>query len=861
MRVHFDPAFDTGAWPGPLSTRVAVAGEAWVGPAGLLGLLETDLGLGGRWPGATERAAALVPALAAQEGFWSRSLEADALGTSRFLLAQRDRLVESGWEGESGGQRLEALGAVTAEVLPGEPDRLRCVCAALERQGLDWEEVVLYEEPEALSWFWQQVLEALGACGVSVRLTAPAPAEAKGDLLAAQKTGFVPAGDGSLFLLRAPGPLACAEEVAAWLAAQDSLEGTLILGAHAVLDSALRRHGLPVTGAPCPEERDTLLQLLPLVLALGEAPPDPRRALEFLSLPEAPLPRRLRRNLRRALQQWPAVGSPDWDLALREGLDAIEDAQQRLRATERAGWLFGTRAAAGSGSYPLAEARARAKALGDWLRSRARAAAADEGPWLRAASQCAAFGTCLEFFAGEELSTVQVRLLVEGVSAEAGAAVPYPAEAGFAQVREPGALVGPVRRIVWWGFEASHALTEADTWLSPAERRALAAAGVELTDPGDALIRAARRWTRPLSQASESLLLVCPEIGLDGEEVHPHPLWDEIAARLGGEASLSLLVGAQVPGGVSPASSLRELQPLPRAQRDFELANPSFELREQESPSSLGTFLGCPFRWVLQYPAGLRGGDTAALPGAGDARLTGSLAHDLLARVLGSKLSAENARREAERLFDEEAPRLATLLFFPEANAQRAKVRHTIAEAAADLSARLRKAKARVHSIEEPAEVEAFGTKLRGTPDLVLAEPRAVIDLKWGSAKFRSKELEEGRAYQLACYAHLVQGELAGKGPVAVGYYILSTQQLLTSEPEGLLGGSEIPGASPAQTYASLVEAHAGESAALREGRVVASGNGEPDPDQEPRPGLQLEPPCRYCDYGLLCGRDLGGEL
>ncbi len=41
MRIVCDSDFDRGAWPGPLEGRSASAGEAWVGEAGLLGLLET----------------------------------------------------------------------------------------------------------------------------------------------------------------------------------------------------------------------------------------------------------------------------------------------------------------------------------------------------------------------------------------------------------------------------------------------------------------------------------------------------------------------------------------------------------------------------------------------------------------------------------------------------------------------------------------------------------------------------------------------------------------------------------------------------------------------------------------------------
>lgn len=47
MKVVFDRSFDGGAWPGPLAERDAAMGESWLGELGMLGLLETMVGLAG----------------------------------------------------------------------------------------------------------------------------------------------------------------------------------------------------------------------------------------------------------------------------------------------------------------------------------------------------------------------------------------------------------------------------------------------------------------------------------------------------------------------------------------------------------------------------------------------------------------------------------------------------------------------------------------------------------------------------------------------------------------------------------------------------------------------------------------------
>ena len=64
--------------------------------------------------------------------------------------------------------------------------------------------------------------------------------------------------------------------------------------------------------------------------------------------------------------------------------------------------------------------------------------------------------------------------------------------------------------------------------LLSAEQKALSNAGVALPDPAQIAVEINSRWRRPLLCTTESLLLVCPRNGNDGEGQHPHPLWDEI---------------------------------------------------------------------------------------------------------------------------------------------------------------------------------------------------------------------------------------------------------------------------------------------------------------------------------------------
>ncbi|MDH3308700.1 MAG: hypothetical protein OEO77_14450, partial [Acidimicrobiia bacterium] len=327
--------------------RVASAGEAWVGPAGLLSILEACLGLGGPRESAALRAARLVPRVVEVEGFWSASARHNPLATARTLLRWRDRLWMQGWRGEDLAPRLGQLAAVTAGAEPGFVDRLVAVGGVRARAFGELEALELCEPRAEWAPAWSTVFGRLEAAGVAVRERAGEPVVAAGDLGRAQGAlGGVgggggegaaglggaaggaevagaagrAAGDGSLQLLRPYGPVGAAEEVAAWLGALPELAGTVVIGGDPVLDRALRDQGLPTAGAGWGRAPSALLQVLPLVLALGWEPADPQRAIELLTLPVCPVPFAVRRRLQDALREWPAVGSEVWDAGLAEGL-------------------------------------------------------------------------------------------------------------------------------------------------------------------------------------------------------------------------------------------------------------------------------------------------------------------------------------------------------------------------------------------------------------------------------------------------------------------------------------------------------------------------------------------------------------
>lgn len=859
MRIVFDPDFDSGAWPGPLGGRAAVAGETWVGEAGLLGLLETALGLGGPAAPSSRRVAALVPTIRSTDGFWSESAAVDPLSVARRLLAWRDALPREGWRGDEvpGAPRLSALATVTREALPGPTDRLLAAEAALSRRSAGIAELCLLSPPETLPAAWRRLFAALESRGTTLEVLDLRPSPARGDLAAARAPGFRPSGDGSLQLVRPAGPMAAAESVAAWLAAQGSLEETVVVSPEPVLDAALRRHGLPSTGAAARHADDALLPVVPLVLALGLDPAHPQQALDLLLLPVGPVPRSVAEPLARALHEQPAVGGPKWEAVLESALARIEDERRRASLAERLAVQF--RPGAVRDHYAADEVRKRLALVERWLRGRVERGD-DDAPLQRALSFALATADVLDQSGLTELTEASLGRVVAEAATSIPAESPFPREAGLDVVGAPGGLGGPARRVVWWNFRRSDSAAPAGFPATPAERAALAGVGVELEPPGAASVRRAVRWRRPLLFASENLLLVAPQRDAAGEVLHPHSLWDEITASVAAGHDARLLQRPEPFGPGAPRSSARSLRPLPEARTAW--AGPPVPLRDVESPSSLESLLGCPLRYALRYAGDLEPGSSGTLPS--EALLLGSVCHAILERVLArAGFTPDEAAEEAERLFDTTGPFLGAALFLPGEERNRAVARRAVRDAARQLTELVARLGVSRVDVERSLEAPWAGGILRGRADLVFTSPSAVVDFKW-SDRGRRDLLKNGGALQLAAYAVLLAHADGLRRLPPVAYYVLRTATLLAQSDRDFPGGESLGGASPAEVWAAAEKAALETRDALARGELSAPGIEQDEKKARtellPDGSLFVAAPCRYCDHSALCGRAFAAE-
>jgi len=874
-------------------------GEPWIGPGGLLGLLETALGIDGQAAAEPERVGAYAQRVERCVGggaFYSRSWEVDPWGVARKLLRWRDDLVTVGWDGSvvvDGGPRLDALARLQTEggvALPaGFADRVRRVEKELAGGRCSGIEELHLVEPRAhLPSAWRRVVDALEETGTKVfGAAARAPAADPGTDLGLLQAALVEGitleagrvrGDGSLLLVTDRSPWEAAEGLAAWLRQLEPgawpLEQVVVRGAApVVLDEALARYGVPTLGTASFSSWRPALQVMPLMLSLLWAPRDPQRMFELLSLPVSPLLRPLRTALVRALGRAPGVGGTTWTEAWHEVAATAEDPEAVERQVRD--WLerpvFDP-----SGGVPAGEVRRMADEVAGWARTRASFADEDEAVTLAtAAAQARQLSQILDGWGDEWIERTQLDQLLRDVTRAGSARRVHDGISGAVPcVWHPGAVLGAFDTVVWWGFVASAAgAAERPVWRAT-ERRALAAAGVEVDEPVARQRARVAAWIRPLLAARERVVLVSFET-LDGEEEALHPVWDEIGGRLRlGDEDVAALTADwrhALPSGrgsvpiVLPERT-HDVVPAAAGCAVWTVDAALLPPRSKESASSLESLLGCPLKWALRYRAGLWPEGVAELPDGN--LLFGTLAHGLIEHFLLEHRDPlpepADARRLIEEGFDEAVEAEAATLLQPGVTETMQRVRFQTARAGAVLVGALGRGGYRVEGCEVEVSGSTFaGTGLSGFVDLLLSHPehgRVVVDLKWGGWSFRKNLLEQGHALQLALYAHAFRKDGARLPPTA--FFILSEARFLSLYHDLFEPSVVVEGPTMEETLAAAEATYGETRSELETSELVAPPLLDEESPQAVRRDdfpLGIEPPCRFCDFGGICGVALEG--
>lgn len=845
--------------------------------------------------------------------FYSSAYAVDPIGTATTLLAWRDVLVDSGWNGEpvaGGSERLDTLVELERGLsLPlGTADRIRRAETELARtKGHLWDKLFLAEPPPAWPERWRRVFALLSERGVRVEHLVPGSAQAVADSdlgrlqasIRGAEVGRGFRGDGSLILLTGETSWEAAHAVAALLAANDRPSTVVLRGGDvAALNAAFKVQGLAGQGFASESRWRSALQLLPLALELAYAPRDPYRMLELVTLPLGPFAGWVGLQLARAISESPGIGGRAWERAKQAVVAAIpgssmqqveEDsaaAQVQGRAdrlTLIAEWLEspGHQQDPGAPRSSLLEV---AERVGNYLGSRLAGAAREaargetrgghEETILGAAfAQASAFRAALDHDKRDHLDLVAVRQLLEEVSLGRVSLDLGVEDAGRIDlVDAPAGLRCRRDQVIWWYCVSDTRSTASiDPW-RVGEREALAELGVRLPERSALLAAEVEAWRRVVLSAERRLVLVVPGTAY-GARLDPHPIWDELVARLRAEAgdvaavtltSDDLLEGTrELARGFPVAAQELPALKLPVARAAWQLAPSLLSNTTSYSASSLEELLGCPLAWVFKRRAGLR--SSWALAIASGPLLNGRLGHRLIEELHKANsfrsLTATAVSELLERLIDQEA----AVLRRPGMTFELSQLRLQMAEGIEQLASILAANGLSIAEVELKTSADLAGRSIEGRIDLLLegaGGKEVVLDIKWGRASYEAR-LRDGLALQLATYSATRQIERGHAAPPAAAYFALSRGTMLTTDPSLFATVRPIPGPGIQETWSKLERTLVAIEKLLAQGTIPVTGvSGSKSllesagiPDIEREQHLDPGPACDHCRYASLCGR------
>jgi ATP-dependent helicase/nuclease subunit B len=283
--------------------------------------------------------------------FFKKSFLADPLAAAEALLFKRDELLLNDFDFELTDKMPERLRVISAlekglDLLPnffhpGYADRFSKVMEYLNEDiSIPIHEIQLTEPLSLVPPHLQRLFNKISKKGINIRESAQDVVEGDSDLSMFKKslitkgiTRTTAKADGSLLILRAGSETYAAAYLSKLFSKNSNFRPLcLISNKNRALDNAIIQEGLPSFGVLSASLSRPTLQILKLAPVFLWTPLNPYKLLEFLSLPNIPLPRGLAFRLAAAVSEKPGLFSNVW---FGKKNDFFNDLDAKIEAAEK----------------------------------------------------------------------------------------------------------------------------------------------------------------------------------------------------------------------------------------------------------------------------------------------------------------------------------------------------------------------------------------------------------------------------------------------------------------------------------------------------------------------------------------------
>ena len=359
-------------------------------------------------------------------------------------------------------------------------------------------------------------------------------------------------------------------------------------------------------------------------------------------------------------------------------------------------------------------------------------------------------------------------------------------QVGCRQVEnKPFNIVTKAKKTIWCDFfgDVSSALTT--DFLSPREIENMQRMAIRLWSPEREARYRNFLQEMPLHQTSEKLtFVVCKKRGATDIPVHPLRLQlpNDIITKDGDEEF------AKLPS--RPCKKVNNHREEDAKEITFDAKAHPVTWREQESFSALEELLQNPLDYFLKYTLGF----TDKGPTEIKMSLTyGNVAHEVIESLFtaerGGKSLPDYTSEAFDTAFQQALARKGALLLLPKHHLGRERLHHQLIRCVNNLAEIIEKNRMTVIKCEQEElqqlEFEG-GIMMKGFIDMVLKDDKGkdvIFDLKWTSKKDKYKNLiESNRDAQLAIYRAMMQAHELHPDDVRTAFFVMPQGKIISSD-------------------------------------------------------------------------------